>query len=593
VAEYAPLFDRLREGGSDAAAMAQKFAQQGIPTEGPALILFEKRLRDSHEPLGLFALANTFGGCVAVCLLITIAHILALRQSGEGWKLLTPFFVAVAVMAWCLLLTKSRTAWLGFACGLLVLLTIRFHSTTRLRRFLLPAGISTAALVVTTTFVLALGGLDRQVLSEAPRSLVFRLQYWQATRRLIADHPWLGVGPGNFRQHYLKYKLPEASEEIADPHNLFFEIAATGGLFSTAGLAGFLALATWSAWKSTRQDVSTSPSSGSALAVDETHWTVFLAASAGPVLALAGSLACWGDWEDRLLVLAAVQVALAWMMSRNRHGSDISDAAGGQFAAPLAALVCLAVHLMGAGGIGMPGVSQFLIAFVAFSSPPPLQSSVSASESGIGGRSFPLAILTLSTASAAIVVALTALPVLRCRSLLRQAEIAAWSSSPTVADYCHRAADADPWSQAPWRQLFEWSMTRDGGGEIRSNESFQAAVKDLHEVLTRDPANFWAPRSLGTLWQERWTKTRNRDDAEQAVLWFGQARDRYPTNSLILADLAFALKAAGDEVKAGDIANLALAQDEIYHQQGHVDRFLNDSVRKRLQAVVTEPQAVP
>ncbi len=46
---------------------------------------------------------------------------------------------------------------------------------------------------------------------------------------MIADHPWLGCGPGNFQDFYTQYKLPEASEEIADPHNFLLEIWATAG----------------------------------------------------------------------------------------------------------------------------------------------------------------------------------------------------------------------------------------------------------------------------------------------------------------------------------------------------------------------------
>ena len=47
---------------------------------------------------------------------------------------------------------------------------------------------------------------------------------------MIHDHPWLGCGPGNFGDYYTQYKLPIASEEIKDPHNFLFEVAANAGL---------------------------------------------------------------------------------------------------------------------------------------------------------------------------------------------------------------------------------------------------------------------------------------------------------------------------------------------------------------------------
>src|SRR5262249_54045748 len=85
----------------------------------------------------------------------------------------------------------------------------------------------------------ATGGLDRFVFSEAFKSLSYRGEYWTASWRMLTAR-WaralLGVGPGNFRSFYLEYKLPESSEEIADPHNLFFDIWSSGGLIGLVGL---------------------------------------------------------------------------------------------------------------------------------------------------------------------------------------------------------------------------------------------------------------------------------------------------------------------------------------------------------------------
>src|SRR5581483_10253345 len=63
-----------------------------------------------------------------------------------------------------------------------------------------------------------------------------RNDYWIATWSMIRDHPWLGVGPGNFGRHYLKYMLPRAFEQIKDPHNFVLEIWATSGLFALGAL---------------------------------------------------------------------------------------------------------------------------------------------------------------------------------------------------------------------------------------------------------------------------------------------------------------------------------------------------------------------
>ncbi len=597
VAEYSPLFDRLRSAsGSEAAAIAQKLAQAGIPTEGPALVLFEKRLRDSREPMGLFALANTFGGCLAVCLLLTLGEVLAARQRGAGLRSLVPLMVAAGVMGWCLLLTKSRTAWIGSASGMLVLAALRVApltgvlAGTRLRglmnsrRLLLPVALAFAAILASTTLIVSLGGLDRQVLSEAPKSLAYRIQYWQATSRLIADHLWLGVGPGNFRQHYLKYKLPEASEEIADPHNLFFDVAATGGILSLVGLTVFLGLAFVAAsrWRSTGPTDESSTESKPNLRASKPDSPMYWAAGGGAVLAFAGSLACFGEWEDRLLVLAVVWFVVAWVMDRRAATTDPGDRFRDS-AAALAAAVTLTVHLLGAGGIGMPGVSQILVALVAMSLPPPRVSIPTVPSAR------PIGPVVNGVVCAAVIVGLTAtslLPVLKCRGLLRQGLAAGWSTGPNgraTAMTCFRqAALADPWSAEPWRHQFEWSAA----AGFQSNESFQTAVEQLLEARNRDPVNFWAPRNLGTVWHQKWQRTREREDARQAVEWLRRALDLYPTNAVIRAELAFALESADERADAVITAQSAIAQDDISHQQGHVDRYLDDSIRQRLQTMV-------
>ena len=72
---------------------------------------------------------------------------------------------------------------------------------------------------------------------EGYASVTFGAETWE----VIREHLWLGTGPGNFRDYYLKYKLPESSEEIADPHNFVFDVWANTGLL---GLTGLLACVT-------------------------------------------------------------------------------------------------------------------------------------------------------------------------------------------------------------------------------------------------------------------------------------------------------------------------------------------------------------
>ncbi|MDB5345528.1 MAG: O-antigen polymerase [Schlesneria sp.] len=581
VAEYGPLFDRLRTAtGSEAASIKQRLSQDGVPTEGPALILFEKRLRDSREPLGLFALANTFGGCLAVCLLLAIGEVLLGRQQGASWSALVPLFVAIAVMASCLLLTKSRTAFLGTAVGLSLLVLSQVRLSVGVRRLLWPVALSCGAVAVAAVALLALGGLDKQVLSEAPKSLSYRFQYWQATARLICDHAWLGVGPGNFRQHYLKYKLPVASEEIADPHNLFFDVMATGGISSGVGLLLFLScamLASFRAMGATSSALGTrSRSQDGGLAIEQIPYWMALC---GAFLAFAGPLLCWGEWEDRVLILGGIWIPVAWGLSRQPMVVSRSQnrSISPEIVMLLAAVV-LAIHLLGAGGIAMPAVTQMLIVLLAFSVPPSAEVPSRPKD-----RWKPILVAVGLVALLAGLAMTALLPVIARRELLREGNLAV--SSPRqrerAGSFFRQAAIADSWSPEPWQSLFEWDFaTAD-----QSNESFQAAVDDLLQVIQRDPVNFWAPRTLGSMWLQKWQTSHSAEDASQMVRWTTTAHNLYPTNASIYAELAFALDSAGERSQAVTAAKGAVAQDDLYHEHGHVDRYLDESIRQRLSAL--------
>jgi hypothetical protein len=54
----------------------------------------------------------------------------------------------------------------------------------------------------------------------------FRLELWQSSLALIRDHPWFGVGPGNFLEAYrTRYVLPLAWQEfnLEHPHNVYLD----------------------------------------------------------------------------------------------------------------------------------------------------------------------------------------------------------------------------------------------------------------------------------------------------------------------------------------------------------------------------------
>ena len=57
-------------------------------------------------------------------------------------------------------------------------------------------------------------------------STFFRLELWRSCLTLIREHPWFGVGPGNFLHAYrTRYILPSAWQEfnLEHPHNVYLD----------------------------------------------------------------------------------------------------------------------------------------------------------------------------------------------------------------------------------------------------------------------------------------------------------------------------------------------------------------------------------
>ena len=220
---------------------------------------FESRLR-STEPLATFALTNSLAGYLAPWLLVAVGigagAWLAKRisaadsrqsQAGDTRRTLLTLAAVVLLVGGCLVLTKSRSAYLASALGLLLLPLTLPAVRGRVRWRLAVGAMLVVALLVGGA--IAVRGLDRAVLSEAGKSLGYRLEYWQSTLAMIRDQPWFGCGPGNFQDAYMRYKLPQASEEIQDPHNLFFEVWATAGTPALLALLAVLGSFFWRTWK--------------------------------------------------------------------------------------------------------------------------------------------------------------------------------------------------------------------------------------------------------------------------------------------------------------------------------------------------------
>lgn len=107
------------------------------------------------------------------------------------------------------------------------------------------------ALVLVVVGALALFPLLRlprftSMLNLQQGSTFFRLELWRSSLTLIREHPWFGVGPGNFQTAYrTRYILPGAWSEpnLEHPHNIYLDHWTRLGIFGVlAGAAVQVAL---------------------------------------------------------------------------------------------------------------------------------------------------------------------------------------------------------------------------------------------------------------------------------------------------------------------------------------------------------------
>lgn len=209
---------------------ALRAADLCLPPGSPQRKLYEDRLAN-NEPMATFSLTNSLAGFLAPWLVVLAGIACGAMRNRKRLIGAALLFIPVSV---CLFLTHSRSGCLAALFGLAIAWPIARGKISRFG-WKIPSAIILAG-VVFIAVAAFFGKLDYET---AQKSLGYRLQYWRSSMSMIADHPWLGCGPGNFQHTYTQYKLPEASEEIADPHNFLLEIWATAG---TPAMLAFLAV---------------------------------------------------------------------------------------------------------------------------------------------------------------------------------------------------------------------------------------------------------------------------------------------------------------------------------------------------------------
>jgi O-antigen ligase len=601
-------------------------AEQWSPPDSRERWLFEQRLA-SPEPLATFALTNSLAAFLAPWLIVTLGIAWPQRlptprvlqapgndtspkrergsQSGPSLALRASVdhFVSnrgryrmlalAAPIAACLVLTKSRSSLIAAGMGL-VLLYLANRCSMRRFGWKLPAAVG-GAMVLALAIAVAGGGASR-MLGLGWKSLGVRLQYWQSSLAMIADHPSLGVGPGQFQNAYTAYMLPTASEEVADPHNFLIEIWATAGTPALAALLAMLVAFGVAVIRSKRSlgnalcgvpqpaeeghspfserhggrslqaDAVSRPVLDAALATqDEYPRWIYLGAGCGFLLAFP--LGLMGGTELSLAVLwlglplAAVAMALLdrWVVT----GPLLP-------VLPAIGVAVLLVNLSGAGGITAAGVAGTLWLLMA----------AGLNAARCGERLIPkpvgLTLLLLASLLAVACYQTAYLPVLDSQAEIHKASEE--DMAPLMRQrHLLAAATADPLAAQPWRDLATLTMRH---WQEEPSEVAYALYEHYRQAAARlDPMSAPMWMRFGDDELAAYQRQPRQDRLDAAIRCYRRAVELYPNNAVQRAKLALAHQTAGDQRAFRQQRDRAMELDRL---TPHADKKLPAELRQRL-----------
>jgi hypothetical protein len=207
---------------------------------------------------GTFEQPNPFGGFLG--LLWPVAASLAAAAGVRFWRtrrwrdvLITWLLGAAAIlMLLGLYVSFSRGAWLGAAAAALAMGSVLPRRWWRglalvaaglllfaalLQADLVPASI-TARLADVGDFV-TVTDVRGATITVDNFAILERLAHWQAAVSMAQDHPWLGVGLGNYGAAYPQYALLNWPNALGHAHMIYLNVLAETGV---VGLSAYLVL---------------------------------------------------------------------------------------------------------------------------------------------------------------------------------------------------------------------------------------------------------------------------------------------------------------------------------------------------------------
>jgi O-antigen ligase len=250
-------------------------AYQFFTQTGPVFFILRGRYMRAY---GTFDQPNPYAGYLGLIAPIALSLALNLLERRPAlrplallkrdwlyWFALVAFVLTSAAigMSW------SRGAWLGFAASTIVVNVLRSKGGAALFTAVLVVAAIAGLLAGTsilpepilqrlTSFLPFIGIADLRAVevTDDNYASIERLAHWQAAVDMWADHPWLGVGFGNYEAAYPDYALPKWPLALGHAHNYYLNIGAETGMLGLIAYLGLWGAALWQVWRSAHKAAS-------------------------------------------------------------------------------------------------------------------------------------------------------------------------------------------------------------------------------------------------------------------------------------------------------------------------------------------------
>ena len=169
----------------------------------------------------------------ALFLALVLPWLVTLTIQAQSFSARIYYGLTTILSLFAIIAFSSRGALLAAVGGVLIYGAAFLYRNWSWKRLWVVCGsLATGLVILVIALQIVRPGIIKSTFSTKDVNVSLRLQVWRTTLAASFQHPWLGIGLGNFNiffEQNHKQELLTQQGEFDDPHNLFLLLAVTGG----------------------------------------------------------------------------------------------------------------------------------------------------------------------------------------------------------------------------------------------------------------------------------------------------------------------------------------------------------------------------